>query len=324
MNQAERMSADRHHHDSNSAKIAKLVRTPADSTSGQSGRVVRTAFISDLHLLTSRCDYQRHATSIRHAVEASEVCVWGGDLFDFCWSIEGDGPASRKIAIEWLQQWRSEFPEKTFVYLTGNHDAQPEFQEALSRWSLQNSDSQNSDSQNSDSPFAARLLTIRPDAVHVGLDAIRLGDCLMVHGDVIEGNKIEGNKIEGHGIDSGLARYRSRWQHERTGRPRPPMIRNQLYNAAVTARLHLATASVAHRRKNVCMRLMHWIRGQPDWFGEGVRRVVFGHTHRRLDGIRIADYEFYNAGAAVKHVAFEPVVLDVRVPPEAAEDGKNS
>lgn len=280
---------------------------------GHGERVVRVAFVSDLHLLSSRCDYAHHAISVRNAVQSAEVCVWGGDLFDFCWSCEGDGPASRAIAIDWLERWRVEFPEKTFVYLNGNHDAQTEFQTALQRWAGSEADpplppettarSVPSETSVTRAPASADRLPIRPGATYVGWDAIRLGDCLMVHGDVIEGN----------GAAVGLARYRSRWQHERTGVPHPPMIRNRLYNAVVSTRLHLATAGVAHRHKNVCMKLMRWIRSQPEWVGEGLQRIIFGHTHRRLGGVRVADYEFFNGGAAVKHVPFEPVVLEVSI-----------
>ncbi len=222
--------------------------------------------------------------------------MWGGDLFDFCWSCEGDGPKSRELAIEWLDRWKREFPEKTFVYLTGNHDAQTEFQDALAEWAGGSGQARGASLQHP-------RLSIEPAAVHVGLDAIRIGDCLMVHGDVIEAG----------GIDAGLAAYRSRWQHDRTGTHRPPTIRNSLYNVAVNARLHLATAGVAHRRKNSCLRLLRWTRNQPDWVDDGVRRIVFGHTHRRLRGVRIAGYEFYNGGATIKHVPFAPIVLETRV-----------
>ncbi len=261
------------------------------------------AFISDLHLLSSRCSYDDHEAAIRHAVESAEVCVWGGDLFDFCWSCEGDGPTSRKLAIDWLDRWKCEYPEKTFVYLTGNHDAQPEFQAALSQWARDNGQPKFPSPQSPQPPQPPQL-SIEPSILHVGLDAVRIGDCLLVHGDVIEAG----------GIDSGLAAYRSRWHHERRGIARPPAVRNSLYNVAVHARVHLATAGVAHRRKNVCLRLVRWMNGQPDWVGDGVRRIIFGHTHRRLRGVRTAGYEFYNGGATVKHVPFSPIVLSTSVP----------
>lgn len=269
---------------------------------------LQMAFISDLHLFSSRCNYERHEATIRRAVEASDVCVWGGDLFDFCWSRIGGGDVSRKAAIDWLEAWRAEFPEKTFVYLTGNHDAQAAFRESLEQWALPHTQPENlspsdTDGDNSDSTRAAQhvRLPMRPGSVYVGLDAIRLADTLMVHGDVIEGGR---NSV-------GLDQYRNRWAHEPA--TSPANLQNGLYDAAVTARLHLAAAGVAHRRRSTCLRLLHWARQQPDWMHHNIGQVVFGHTHRCLRGVHVAGIDFYNAGAAVKHVKFEPVVLPVSV-----------
>jgi len=133
--------------------------------------------------------------------------------------------------------------------------------------------------------------------VHVGWDAIRIGDTILVHGDV----------IESVGCHGGLVKYRSRWQHERFGGP--PPVRNRIYDTAVNARLHLAAARVAHRRRSVCLRLMRWTKNQPNWFYLGANRIVFGHTHRRMAGVTIGGTEFHNAGAAVRHVPFTPVLL---------------
>ena len=251
---------------------------------------LQMAFISDLHLFSSRCNYERHEATIRRAVEASDVCVWGGDLFDFCWSRIGGGDVSRKAAIDWLEAWRAEFPEKTFVYLTGNHDAQAAFRESLDQWARPHTQPENlspsdTDGDNSDSTGAAQhvRLPMRPGSVYVGLDAIRLADTLMVHGDVIEGGR---NSV-------GLDQYRNRWAHEPA--TSPANLQNGLYDAAVTARL------------------LHWARQQPDWMHHNIGQVVFGHTHRCLRGVHVAGIDFYNAGAAVKHVKFEPVVLPVSV-----------
>ena len=251
---------------------------------------LQMAFISDLHLFSSRCNYERHEATIRRAVEASDVCVWGGDLFDFCWSRIGGGDVSRKAAIDWLEAWRAEFPEKTFVYLTGNHDAQAAFRESLDQWARPHTQPENlspsdTDGDNSDSTGAAQhvRLPMRPGSVYVGLDAIRLADTLMVHGDVIEGGR---NSV-------GLDQYRNRWAHEPA--TSPANLQNGLYDAAVT------------------VRLLHWARQQPDWMHHNIGQVVFGHTHRCLRGVHVAGIDFYNAGAAVKHVKFEPVVLPVSV-----------
>ncbi|MEO9931607.1 MAG: metallophosphoesterase [Rhodopirellula bahusiensis] len=267
---------------------------------------VRLAFVSDLHLFSSRCHYERHEATIRRAVEASDVCVWGGDLFDFCWSRLGGGDVSRRAAIDWLEAWRSEFPEKIFVYLSGNHDAQASFRDSLEEWArphFQSDDFQSSDphqgDQNAAVPAQHIRLRMRPGAVHVGWDAIRLADTLMVHGDVIEGGR----------YPAGLDQYRNRWAHEPA--TSPANLQNGLYDAAVTARLHLAAAGVVHRRRSTCLRLLHWARQQPHWLHHDIQRMVFGHTHRCLSGVHVAGIDFYNGGAAVKHVKFEPVVLSV-------------
>ncbi|KLU04944.1 hypothetical protein RISK_003212 [Rhodopirellula islandica] len=288
-------------HGNTSPRLAELVPDPdlADP--------VQLAFISDLHLFSSRCHIERHEATIRRAIEASNVCVWGGDLFDFCWSRLGDGDVSRNAAIEWLEAWRAEFPDKVFIYLNGNHDAQASFRQSLREWALpyqQESDPPSVSDPGglgSDSTEAAARVRLRlqPGAVHVDWDAVRLADLLMVHGDVIEGG--------GHA--AGLAHYRNRWAHESD--KSPANLKNGFYDAAVSARLHLAAAGVAHRRRSTCLRLLHWARQQPTWLHHDVQRVVFGHTHRCLRGVHVAGIDFYNGGAAVKHVKFEPVVLSV-------------
>ncbi|WP_404308627.1 metallophosphoesterase [Neorhodopirellula lusitana] len=290
---------------SGSARIAELV---GDKPGGST----KLAFVSDLHLFNSRCDYERHEVAIRYAIEQSDVCVWGGDLFDFHWSCAGDALVSQKLAIAWLDNWRAQFPDKTFVYLMGNHDAQPSFQSALEAWAAAESRGPvakhplpSQTGQIAETPPPAQVLSASKGAIHVGLDAIRIGDCVLTHGDVIEPFKGRFSR------PVTLASYRERWQHERMGNTRPPMVRNQLYDAAVTARLHLVAAGVAHRHHSVCMRLLRWVEEQPSWFGADVQRVVFGHTHRRLEGAQIAGAQFYNGGATVRHVRFSPVSLVV-------------
>lgn len=271
-----------------SYRLAEL-RTALASDADQPNRRL-IAFVSDLHLFSSRCHYQRHEAAVRRCIEAADICVWGGDLFDFCWSQIGDGRQSRAAAIDWLETWRAEFPDKSFVYLTGNHDAQPTFAEALQQWAKPHSGAGLIDD---------RFLDITPGSVHVGWDAVRWGDILLVHGDVIEG----GNH------PASLATYRNRWSHESRKSTAPMRVRNGIYDAAVAARLHLAAAGVAHRRRASCLRLLRWARNQPEWLHRDLDRIVFGHTHRRLDGVRVAGVQFFNGGAAVRHVGFSPVLL---------------
>ena len=43
----------------------------------------RLTFVSDLHLFSSRSNASEHHDLIGRAIDQSDLCVWGGDLFDF-------------------------------------------------------------------------------------------------------------------------------------------------------------------------------------------------------------------------------------------------
>ncbi len=118
---------------------------------------------------------------------------------------------------------------------------------------------------------------------------------MLLHGDV----------IEGRGCPDRFSKYRGSWQNK----PIAGKTANRFYDAAITARVHRAAAIAAHRHRRTCLRLLHWIHGQPDEFTEGLQQVVFGHTHRRIDGFRVDGIEFYNGGAAIQHVPFSPISL---------------
>lgn len=235
-------------------------------------RPQRLTFISDLHLFSSRCNISEHRELIAREIEAAELCVWGGDLFDFRWSHHDHDSESVAAALEWLEDWYTRFPDTNFIYLHGNHDAHQSFSQALHQWSDQ-----------------------RPRFT-CGLDVIRVDDTLLLHGDVIEGD----------GSADAFADYRGRWKDK----PSASKMASGIYDMAVAARVHKAAAMAAHRRRSTCIRLMRWLHSQPDDTIEGLRRVVFGHTHRRIDGYRFGDLEFYNGGATIRHVPFHPVTLD--------------
>ncbi len=85
-----------------------------------------------------------------------------------------------------------------------------------------------------------------------------------------------------------------------------------VYDLAIATRVHRAAAVAVHRKRSTCLRLMRWMHQQPAPSTEGVQRVVFGHTHRRIDGYRVQGVEFHNGGAAIRHVPFAPVKIDLR------------
>lgn len=234
-------------------------------------QVGKLTFISDLHLFSNRCNASEHQDLIERSIRQSELCIWGGDLFDFRWSRLDNESQSVARAIDWLDQWYERFPQTNFVFLDGNHDAHLAFSRELTRWS------------NDRRRFQC------------GLDCIRVHDTLLLHGDV----------IEGRGNADAFSDYRGRWQDKKVaGR-----MANHFYDVAVAARVHKAAAMAAHRRRSTCIRLIRWMHQQPSAATAGIRRIVFGHTHRRISGYRVSGIEFYNGGAAIRHVPFSPVMI---------------
>jgi UDP-2,3-diacylglucosamine pyrophosphatase LpxH len=234
--------------------------------------VNRLTFISDLHLFSNRCNVSEHRELIAREISHADICVWGGDLFDFRWSQHRNESESIAQALIWLDDWYTRFPTTQFVYLDGNHDAHLAFSLALIDWS------------NDRSRFMC------------GLDCVRIQDTLLLHGDV----------IEGRGCADAFADYRGRWQDKRSA----SRMASGIYDMAIAARVHKAAAMAVHRRRATCIRLIRWMHTQPADSTHGVQRVVFGHTHRRIQGYRVGGFEFYNGGATIRHVPFSPVTID--------------
>lgn len=233
----------------------------------------RVAFISDLHLFSTRSDFPRHRWAIERAIEDAEMCVWGGDLFDFRWTRLGCETSTIQGALTWLREWLERFPSKHFVFLRGNHDSNPK--------------------------LAAAVRELANESPHfwAGHDILRIANTLMLHGDL----------IEGRGTRASLALYRRGWESKRIA----GHLQNRAYDALIRSRVHNAVAMAAHRHRATCQRL--WMSLQSELHQEtyGVERVVFGHTHRLIRGLKINGIEFFNGGAAIRHVGFMPVSLDI-------------
>lgn len=231
----------------------------------------KVSFVSDLHLFSNRCNYESHRELIRQSIDKAEMCVWGGDLFDFRWTRLGDDRATVLESVRWLSHWLEAYPSKQFVYLSGNHDAHATFKLALGQLSSEHAN------------------------FHCDLDAIRIGDTLMLHGDL----------LEGAGDRASLAAYRETWRQK----PIAGRVQNRIYDVAVSARLHTAAALTAHRHRATCVRLWRSLSSELTDDMLGVHRVVFGHTHRQIQGLRVAKTQFFNPGATVRHVKFAPVTM---------------
>ncbi len=247
--------------------------TPVLQTWPARKRPTRFVFISDLHCFSNRSIADEHTSTIDEAIRRSDVCVWGGDLFDFRWSQIGCEDTSIQHAIQWLQSRYDEHPEQQFVFLRGNHDAHHAFAERLGLWATHR------------------------ERFQCGLDGLIAGDVFFVHGDVVEKG----------GSEAGFRSYRESWQAKPVAHPRA----GRVYDVAVAARLHQAAAIAVHGHRRTCGRLAKWIQHQRDERLRSVRRVVFGHTHRYIGHRHVAGLDFYNGGAAIKHVKFKPVELVV-------------
>jgi UDP-2,3-diacylglucosamine pyrophosphatase LpxH len=233
----------------------------------------RVTFVSDLHLMSQRSTAEVHRHAIATAIADADVCIWGGDLFDFRWSRVRGESASVDAALRWLDQWHRDFPDTHFVYLNGNHDEHAVFRTRLLEWASQH------------------------DRFDAGGECLRIGETLFLHGDVIQGD----------GSSDAFARYRQSWQ----AKPVASGLSSHLYQVAVSARVHKAAAMAAHRRRSTCARLLRWLRTMPREQTDGISQIVFGHTHRHLHGYHHGGVQFFNPGATVRHVAFRPVTLDV-------------
>jgi len=228
-------------------------------------------FISDLHLFSARSTAGRHRPIMIDLAKRAEMVVFGGDLFDLRWSRLGGHQETTRAAICWLEEFIDAAPQRQYVYLFGNHDCDPGLRDQL-----------------------CQLARRRPELEIAG-DWLRIGDIVLLHGDVIEGG----------GDAASLDRYRLRWSLK----PQASLTQSRAYDAAVSVGAHRLAAALAHRRRRTFQRLLTYLTAHHLGPQAGIRRVVFGHTHRYIPGKSFGGLRFYNPGAAVWGVPFQPVFI---------------
>lgn len=239
----------------------------------------RIAFVSDLHLFSSRTTAQQHRTAMINAARSADMVVFGGDLFDFRWSQFDCHQQTATAAIDWLRNFAEQTGgQREYLYLFGNHDGDSELRQALRDWAA-----------------------VRPEFTVAG-DLLRVDDTVFLHGDAIEAK----------GDLARFANYRSRW----AAKPQAGDAQARAYDAAVSLGAHRVAAALAHRRTRTCQRLLHYLNHHQCGPDDGIRRVVFGHTHRFLAGHWFGGVRFYNPGATIRGVPFRPLVLDTAPQPD--------
>lgn len=237
--------------------------------------MIPACFISDLHLFSPRSMAEPWRSALDAACRESQLIVLGGDVFDFRWANLGGHAATLGEAHRWLVQFISRYPQARFVYVLGNHDSHPDLQAVLDELACRHSQ-----------------FVWRPD-MHV------IADCLFCHGDIIDA-----------GGAQGLAEYRRKFQHHKQA----SRTAHRFYDLAVAMRLHRKIPELFHRPKATCEKLIEHLQLRSKQELAQVRRVFFGHTHVPVYELRVDSLEFFNPGAALKHLNFAPITFEIEAP----------
>ena len=196
----------------------------------------------------------------------AKMFIFGGDIFDFRWSIHGTVEKTLAVGLEWFGQLLASNSDCEVHYLLGNHDCLPELSERLLEIAK------------SDSRF------------HVHEYFLRLGDTVFLHGEPADFLSDQPQ----------LEKRREKFKrHERKSK-----WSNGLYDIAMNLRLHKLVNLVFHPNAKVARRLMHYLESIDQGFASGVRQVYFGHTHRAVDGFEYEGIRFFNGGAPMKGLRF--------------------
>jgi UDP-2,3-diacylglucosamine hydrolase len=228
-----------------------------------------TYFVSDLHLFSRRSEAARHAGALHAAARQARRFVLGGDIFDFRWSTLGPVETSVRAAVDWLDQLVTKHPDCQFHYVSGNHDANQRFQQALQAYTAGSPNLQ----------FHEYYL--------------RLSGSIFLHGDAADHPEMCPNR---------LAANRRHWSRDESRGP----MKQLLYDLAVKARLH-RLAAVVHPKKKVARRLLGYLDRIGHGPGSGLEHVYFGHTHQAMSHYSQGGVTFHNGGAPMPGLQFRIV-----------------
>lgn len=233
----------------------------------------RACFVSDLHLFANRSDAHEYLHDIQRAADHADVCVLGGDIFDFRWSTLPSTAATVDAAVDWLREL-CQFAANTHVqFLLGNHD----YHAAL----------------------IERLPALSRDVPNFEWHRfyIRLGNTVFLHGDVAD-RKMTAEK---------LRRRRERWsRHGQKGR-----YHSRAYDLVIKSRAHLLVPRAVYPRRLVARRIVSYLSHIGHGRERGVRQVCFGHTHRPLREYHYGGICFHNGGAPIGTDRFR--ILEVEI-----------
>lgn len=203
-----------------------------------------------------------------------ECIVLGGDIVDFKWSTQGGLAATIEAAGAWLEQLLLRTGDCRIFYLAGNHDCHPAYTDSLRFLA----------SQNPRFEWYEHTLQIR--------------DCLFMHGDILEADACEQR----------LAVYRKKYHHTIAKH----RLLHRSYDLAVHMRIHVAVSKMHHPPKKTCTRLQKFVDTRQAQTRSLIRRVYFGHTHNSIPGLRFGEQFYFNPGATLKNMIYQPIYFELR------------
>jgi len=247
---------------------------PARTTDrGLNRKLMRAAFVSDLHLFSRRSRGARHLPAIQQATRSTGTMVLGGDIFDFKWSTIPSTEATVAAAGRWLTNLITLDASCQIHYILGNHDYQPALMTLLDRLA------------NTHANFVWHDYYLR------------LNRTLFLHGDVADRPMTHQELV-------------TRRQRKLTDQ-RAAVPRHWLYSAAMAVRLHKVAGWVAHAPDRVASRIEHYVSSLNLADSGSIQQIVFGHTHAALHGHVYNGVYYFNGGAPLAGLKFGIVEVNL-------------
>ncbi|WP_417849923.1 metallophosphoesterase [Thalassoglobus sp.] len=225
----------------------------------------KICFVADLHMFARRSSAERYQDQIIKTARESELCILGGDIFDFRWSKYLTEDETAHAAVEWLREFDYQTNHCQVHFLLGNHDDHPELLERL--------------------PFLEQeMKTFEWSRYYY-----RLGDSLFLHGDV---------------ADKTMSAACLKLQREQFAHGSRTELHNRLYDVAIKAQLHRLAPPAVYPCKRVAKRILKYMENIGHGRETGIKHVYFGHTHRPMDHYLYQGIHFHNGGAPIGDAPF--------------------
>lgn len=233
----------------------------------------RGLVISDLHLFAHRSEGEGLLSGIEEMMEAADIVVLNGDIFDFAWSRYRSEEESLGAAQEILQGWVEKFRGEEISYVTGNHDCLSSFCVVLDE------------------------LTEKAGRFRWYRHWCRWGRSLFLHGDCANRRMDE----------AALVRQREKWSenHTRT------KVHSALYGVVDGLGLSKGFHRWYFPREKTISRVVYHLDATiPNW-REVIDDCYFGHTHRPFVDCEVDGVRFHNTGSGIRGMGFRPIRFEV-------------